>query len=249
MPLVIQNTRRDGHSGLSTPITVGVCIASSIAALIIGAFAWMFIVRRRNKGTAHSSASAKSQPFPTTVAHQPRKLEPTHPVGSRQAQDQTNQILSPKPSPSPAYSPGLVKVSSASNKKSAPPLNVDVDLEVKQTLPSPLRSVSFKPTTKTWSIGSRISSRVSVGAKKLPRLMVVAALYVPSLSDELPIRLGEAIRMIEEYEDEWCLVQRVGRADERGVVPRFCLIERQDVIPRTGQGGSGGLFQTSVFRK
>lgn len=79
--------------------------------------------------------------------------------------------------------------------------------------------------------------------------MVVAALYVPSLSDELPIRLGETIRMIEEYEDEWCLVQRVGRTEERGVIPRFCLTERQEVIPRAGQRGSIGLFQISTFRK
>lgn len=79
--------------------------------------------------------------------------------------------------------------------------------------------------------------------------MVVVALYIPSLSDELPIRLGETIRMVEEYEDEWCLVQRVGRTEERGVVPRFCLTERQEVIPRTGQRGSDGFFQTSTFRK
>jgi hypothetical protein len=79
--------------------------------------------------------------------------------------------------------------------------------------------------------------------------MVVAVLYVPSLSDELPVRLGETIRMIEEYEDEWCLVQRVGRTDERGVIPRFCLAERQEVIPRAGQRTSSGLFQTSTFRK
>ena len=78
--------------------------------------------------------------------------------------------------------------------------------------------------------------------------MIVVALYVPSLSDELSIRLGETIRMIEEYEDEWCLVQRVGRTDERGVIPRFCLTERQEVIPRSGQRGSGGPFQTSTFR-
>lgn len=79
--------------------------------------------------------------------------------------------------------------------------------------------------------------------------MTVAVLYVPSLSDELPIRLGETIRMIEEYEDEWCLVQRVGRTNERGVIPRFCLIERQEVIPRSEKRATSGLFQTSTFRK
>lgn len=79
--------------------------------------------------------------------------------------------------------------------------------------------------------------------------MTVTVLYVPSLSDELPIRLGETIRMIEEYEDEWCLVQRVGRTDERGVIPRFCLTERQEIIPRSGKRTISGLFQTSTFRK
>ena len=79
--------------------------------------------------------------------------------------------------------------------------------------------------------------------------MTVTVLYVPSLSDELPIRLGETIRMIEEYEDEWCLVQRVGRTDERGVIPRFCLTERQEIIPCLGKQTSSGLLQTSTFRK
>lgn len=79
--------------------------------------------------------------------------------------------------------------------------------------------------------------------------MTVSTLYVPSLSDELPVRLGETIRMIEEYEDEWCLVQRVGRTDERGVIPRFCLVERQEIIPRTGKRASSGFLQPSTFRK
>ena len=78
----------------------------------------------------------------------------------------------------------------------------------------------------------------------------MSAVYIPSLSDELSIRLGETIRMIKEYEDEWCLVQRAGRTDERGVIPRFCLTERQEIIPRiTGKRISGGFFQTSTFRK
>ena len=82
-----------------------------------------------------------------------------------------------------------------------------------------------------------------------PRLIVVAALYVPSLSDELSIRHGETIRMIEEFEDEWYLVQRVGQTDEKGVVPRLCLAERQEIIPRTGHWSLSGLFQTSTFRQ
>jgi hypothetical protein len=53
--------------------------------------------------------------------------------------------------------------------------------------------------------------------------------------------------MIEEYEDEWCLVQRVGRTDQRGVIPRFCLIERQEIIPRTrGSGPPMGPFRKNL---
>lgn len=79
--------------------------------------------------------------------------------------------------------------------------------------------------------------------------MTMTMLYVPSLSDELSIRLGETLRMIEEYEDEWCLVQRVGRTDERGVIPRFCLVERQEIIPSAGKRTTSGLLQTPTFRK
>lgn len=237
MPLVIRNARRDGHSGLTTPVKIGVCIASLVVALTLGVLVWVFIIRRRNKGGSPAPASTKSQPSPAT---DPEK-----------AQDQTNQVTLSELSSPPAYSPGSMKNSSPSNKRSTPALNVDVDRggDESTTLPSPLRSASFNPSTKTDSIASRISSRMSAGAKRLPRLMIVAALYVPSLSDELPIRLGETIRMIEEYEDEWCLAQRVGRTEERGVIPRFCLTERQEVIPRAAQRGSIGLFQTSTFRK
>jgi hypothetical protein len=36
MPPIIRNARRDGHSGLSTPVTVGICVASLVAALTLG---------------------------------------------------------------------------------------------------------------------------------------------------------------------------------------------------------------------
>ncbi|KAF9652884.1 hypothetical protein BDM02DRAFT_3108515 [Thelephora ganbajun] len=245
MPLVIRTIRGDEDSGLSTPITVVVCIASSVAALTLGILTWRFIVWRKNKGTTPTSVPSRSSLSPTTVVHLSQKPEPTYLVDPEKGRDYENQIPSPKPLPLPV----LMKASPPSNKKSTPALNLDVNCDAEATQPSPLRSASFNPNTKTQSFSSRISSRMSMGAKKLPRLMTVAVLYVPSLSDELPIKLGETIRMIEVYEDEWCLVQRVGRTDERGVVPRFCLVERQEIIPRTGKRLSSGLFQTSTFRK
>ncbi|KAI0819000.1 hypothetical protein BC629DRAFT_690575 [Irpex lacteus] len=70
------------------------------------------------------------------------------------------------------------------------------------------------------------AERASQAAKPLPRLMAVLCTFTPSLADELSISIGEPVMLLEEYEDEWCLVQRVGKSDaERGVVPRFCLQE------------------------
>ena len=135
--------------------------------MTLGLLAWISIVRRRNKNIAHTSTSTKPRASSSTAAHQPRKPEPTHLTDSEQAQDQVNQTPSPKLSPPPAYSPRLMKSSSVSNKKSTPSLNVDIDCDTEPTLPSPIRSASFNPSAKTQSIGSRLSSRVSVGAKKL----------------------------------------------------------------------------------
>ncbi len=63
--------------------------------------------------------------------------------------------------------------------------------------------------------------------------MLVSTSFKPTRDDELAVRAGEALRVLKEFEDEWCLVQRVGSADaEKGVVPRFCLVDR----PRVTKG-------------
>jgi hypothetical protein len=124
----------------------------------LGGLIWVFIVRRRNKDNASTSSSTKSQFSSTAAVFLPQRPESVH---------YANQIPSPKLSPPPAYSPGLMTSSSASNKKSTPVLDLDVNCDAEATLPSPIRSASFNPSAKTQSLGSRISSRMSLGAKKL----------------------------------------------------------------------------------
>jgi hypothetical protein len=69
--------------------------------------------------------------------------------------------------------------------------------------------------------------------KMVPRLMTVTTTFTPTMSDELAIVMGDTVRLLEEYADEWCLVQRVGKIDEiKGIIPRFCLSERQGMVPR-----------------
>ena len=98
--------------------------------------------------------------------------------------------------------------------------------------PSP-RSASFQYTTDTTPAPTARASltTLSVSSKSLPRLMVVTTSFESTRHDELGLRTGETLRLIREFDDEWCLVQRVGRSNaEKGVVPRFCLSERPRAI-------------------
>jgi len=189
MPAVARNTRGDGDSGLPTPITAAVCIASVVVALTLGRFSmlhkaaegvvtdlrvftlvtlgiltWGLIFWRRDKNTPLTPASTKLLPPSTTAVHLSQKPKPTHVADTEKSQDYANQILSPPP----AYSPRLMKSSPASNKKSTPALSLNTtDCDTEETQPSPLRSASFNPSSKTQSWSSRIPSRMSTGTKKL----------------------------------------------------------------------------------
>jgi len=62
--------------------------------------------------------------------------------------------------------------------------------------------------------------------------MTVERSFDPSMEDELSVTVGETVCLLEEYEDEWCLVQRMGRMNaDKGVVPSLCLMERPQVVP------------------
>ncbi|THG99821.1 hypothetical protein EW026_g2577 [Hermanssonia centrifuga] len=62
----------------------------------------------------------------------------------------------------------------------------------------------------------------------LPRTVVVQCAYVPVLDDELWVEIGEPLRMLDDFADGWCKVQRItfgSMMAEQGVVPRLCLRE------------------------
>ncbi|KZT27326.1 hypothetical protein NEOLEDRAFT_1146542 [Neolentinus lepideus HHB14362 ss-1] len=97
--------------------------------------------------------------------------------------------------------------------------------------PSPRSSSFSHQVTMPKASKAKTSSNPFSKDHKLPRLMTVVTTFQPSMDDELSIETGETLRLLEEYEDEWCLVQRVGRYDaEKGVIPRFCLVERPVVV-------------------
>ncbi|KAL5489996.1 FUS1 [Sanghuangporus weigelae] len=88
-------------------------------------------------------------------------------------------------------------------------------------------------SSSTSSSGSDLEAgdKFDAPGKKLPRLVIVVDTFNANLQDELRIRVGEVLRMTHEFRDGWCAVERLGKEDEQGVVPRFCVADRASIIP------------------
>ncbi|CDO70013.1 hypothetical protein BN946_scf184354.g15 [Trametes cinnabarina] len=156
-------------------------------------------------------------------------------------------------SPPPTYTASNTPLSTPSSSPRPPHLNLptvtvthdnstlSVPAPVPSPVPSPRRASSFGLGAPMGTDGqANLKSKPSVKGQKLPRNMLVEHTFIPSLADELTIKVGETLRMLEEYEDEWCLVERLGsRSGERGVVPRFCLKERPRGHHKRGASSTG----------
>ncbi len=121
-------------------------------------------------------------------------------------------------------------------------------------VPSPARSESFapkdlvipppEPAASPASSEPTSSSSVKTFATETrgPRLMTVVAPYVPTLSDELRVSVGDTVRLLLEYKDGWGFVQFVGKSDApKGVVPMICLQERRRMVPTIHKTSSGSI--------
>ncbi|KAG6849541.1 hypothetical protein H0H93_007629 [Arthromyces matolae] len=179
-------------------------------------------------------------PFPTSAASPKAKKTPKVDLTVKTPQSTLNPAMIVQTIPGGNRSPRLVPLPRSPGvsvtSPSTPPVTrrkmsfVPI-MEEPMPAPSP-RSESFAPHDISPNDPGESPSTEEPGLK-LPRLMTVATSFTPSLNDELSISFGETVRMLTEYQDGWCLVQRVGRIDApKGAVPRFCLQERQPgVIP------------------
>ncbi|KAK2466647.1 hypothetical protein APHAL10511_000905 [Amanita phalloides] len=78
---------------------------------------------------------------------------------------------------------------------------------------------SFNPLLLSQTYSAPPGSRAHPRA--LTSIGVVRCIFEPSMPDELKIRVGEAMRVLAEYDDGWGLCENL--RGERGVVPLQCL--------------------------
>jgi len=109
----------------------------------------------------------------------------------------------------------------------------------------PLSPILPSPNPRTASFNAKVESSIQAALSYKntsttspglsPRILTVCATFTPTRDDEMHIFIGERMRLIETFVDQWCLVQRIGLGDklELGVIPTFCLAESFHVASET----------------
>lgn len=98
-------------------------------------------------------------------------------------------------------------------------------------IPPDTYAAGLSPVLSPRTSASKERNTTPTPSTKLPRLVIVDSSFTVSLHDELEIREGETLRLLEEYEDDWCLVERLDpESAKRGVVPRFCVVDKPNVV-------------------
>ncbi|TDL24896.1 hypothetical protein BD410DRAFT_66665 [Rickenella mellea] len=170
-------------------------------------------------------------PFPPPESSLPEPPSDITPEPESRLQPKSFLTLSVIPTPEAAPAPMVSPMRIDSNKAASAPADI--------------KGPKSGGSVTSSSFSSSGHSSTSSSSRRLPRLVKVVNTFPPSQPDELKIKVGDVLRLHEEYEDEWCMVQRVGRHDaEKGVIPRFCIEDRTDVIPSTlplGANSSGSV--------
>ncbi|KAH9079290.1 hypothetical protein EDB83DRAFT_1255026 [Lactarius deliciosus] len=195
--------------------------------------------------TAPSRSPRHQSEYPPTPRSGPSvPSSPSPPPTYRVLGLQTVPLPPPPPDTATAAIPPPTPMSRKFSEPTSTPLRDSFDLP---PVPSP-RSASFNTSTTAPPVPRTTGIPAVFAPKALPRLMVVSTAFHPTRDDELGVRAGETLRLLKEFEDEWCLVQRVGRPDaDKGVVPRFCLADRPRVIK--GRVSLSNLTFNGVRRK
>jgi hypothetical protein len=80
--------------------------------------------------------------------------------------------------------------------------------------------------------GASAAVGMSRAAATIPADAVIQCTFIPTLPDELSIRMGEIVRVLAEYDDGWALCTNAH--GERGMVPLECLDQSAQGLARQG---------------
>ncbi|EJD02153.1 uncharacterized protein FOMMEDRAFT_141294 [Fomitiporia mediterranea MF3/22] len=182
---------------------------------------------------SNSSTKKKLPPPPIRLPRVPVPAYSNRPVSTITALDSdTPDVVIVSASSDSAVE--MTDVKSPSRLDSAPPANLrapDVDDKLLHVPVSSRPSSKRTSSSSTAGPGRESEGKDGLSGKKLPRLVIAVSTFTPNMQDELHIRVGEVLRLTQEFQDGWCSVERIGTDAEQGVVPRFCITERASFVP------------------
>ncbi|KAF5330874.1 hypothetical protein D9619_005284 [Psilocybe cf. subviscida] len=204
-------------------------IAAIVFALVIVAFCVVFfIMRRRSRNLRERKRSSWLQnktvsPVMTTISPV-TALSPLMRNGSGYSRTTRSAENGPTPAVSfveyPPPVPGLLTVRNGAPTPSistvAPPPRISVPSTSYNNSNADASTIGSTSSGRSQSTGGAVAAPATGTG-----IGTVICTYITSLPDELPIRIGEIIRVVAEYDDGWGLCTNT--AGEQGMVPLECL--------------------------
>ena len=228
--------------------TSGRLSGTAILGIVLGAVVFLFIIalglafwrrRRSSNEVARQDATMTSEWMDrwedsvrmrrSSNAYSTRSANASTPgVYVSQVQSQSRSPKSPSPCTKPRGSQKRVKKpydSDTETKTSADTNTLTVQTSVTPSTSLPLSSSASTNTDRSVD-SSPISPKVLTHSLnsdlRTPNKVTVMYTFVPHLPDELPVKIGDQLRVIREFDDGWALCVTIAHG-KQGMVPVECL--------------------------
>lgn len=209
------NANSSGSSSNTGGIVGG--IIAAVAVIGIGAF--VFVKRRNKKARANARTVQKPDPFTMGYGSDnppPQFYNSSQPAASAPPIEQ--QQYNYQFSPNATYQPQLNQSTDhyeVSEMKPQQQYQQEPQYYQEQSYQQPINDAAAPSAPPVVVVEPQHEH--SLGS------FVVVATYIPTLSDELEVEVGDRIELIVEYDDGWCQGINVTKGYAKGVFPRHCI--------------------------
>ncbi|KNC98263.1 uncharacterized protein SPPG_06661 [Spizellomyces punctatus DAOM BR117] len=122
------------------------------------------------------------------------------------------------------------------------------------SIPSPssssVGSPAAIPSSKASAFSQQSAAASAASSASNPSVFIAQNIptktgeFLPTSADEIPLRNGDTVTILESFQDGWCRVRNWSRGDVIGMVPKMFLAPAP--VPR-GKGGQSGLGYADPF--
>ncbi|KAI8878534.1 hypothetical protein K501DRAFT_228264 [Backusella circina FSU 941] len=219
----------DQNSSKSTSSSgaIGAVVAMAII-IVIGAVAYL-IVRRKKVKQNQVKMVEKSDPFTMGYGnHDPLPYKEMNTASMTHNTYPTNEAYTNEANSIPSTQMGsTANVASDSIATYSQPLQSASTASMNYNT-NPASTMSAFSQLQLSAVPAAFDGNTAPIATPLPQnnsqnIYAVVATYIPTLSDELEIEMGDQIDLEAEFDDGWCQGKNITKGGTAGVFPRHCI--------------------------